>query len=85
MHIDTGSGMNTSPFSGINITLFTKKDVIETIKSSNFNKGLDPNCFYGNVSGSNNRLKSNVVDDIVNALNVASIPEYVRIDRLVPL
>jgi hypothetical protein len=75
MHIDTGSGMNTSPFSGINVTLFTEEDMIETIKSSNFNKGLGPDCYYGNVLGSNNRLKSKVVDEIVNALNVASIPE----------
>ena len=59
--------------------------MIEAIKSSNFNKGLGPDCFDGNVLGSNTTLKAKVVEEIVNALNVASIPEYLRTGRLVPL
>ena len=59
--------------------------MIEAIKSSNFNKGLGPDCFDGNALGSNATLKSKVVEEIVNALNVAAIPEYLRIGRLVPL
>jgi hypothetical protein len=85
MHMDTGSGMNTSSYSGINVTPFKKEDVIEAIKSSKFNKGLGPDCFDGNIFGSKTRLKSKVVDEIVNALNLSSIPEYLRIGRLVPL
>jgi hypothetical protein len=85
MHIDTGSGMNTSPHSGMSVTPFTREDVIEAIKSSNFNKGLGPDCFDGKVLGSNTTLKAKVVEEIVNALNVASIPEYLCIGRLVPL
>jgi hypothetical protein len=85
MRIDTGSGMNTSSYSGISVTPFTREDVIEAIKSSNFNKGLGPDCFDGNVLGSNTMLKAKVVEEIVNALNIASIPEYLRIGRLVPL
>jgi hypothetical protein len=49
--------------------------VIEAIKSSNFNKGLGPDCFDGNILGSNTTLKAKVVEEIVNALNIASIPE----------
>ena len=85
MHIDTGSGINTSPCSGINVTPFKGEEVLEAIKSSNFNKGLGPDCFDGNVLGSNTTLKAKVVEEIVNALNIASIPEYLRIGRLVPL
>ena len=85
MRIDTGSGVNTSPNSGISVTLFTREEVTEAIKGSNFNKGLGPECFDGNVLGSNTMLKAKVVEEIVNALNIASIPEYLRIGRLVPL
>jgi hypothetical protein len=41
--------------------------------------------FDGNVIGSNTMLKAKVVEEIVNALNFASIPEYLRTGRLVPL
>ena len=85
MHIDTGSGINTSPYSGISVTPFTRGEVLEAIKSSNFNKGLGPDCFDGNVLDSSTTLRAKVVEEIVNALNIASIPEYLRIGRLVPL
>jgi hypothetical protein len=85
MRIDTGSGVNTSFYSGISVTPFTREEVTEAIKGSNFNKGLGPDCFDGNVLGSNTMLKAKVVEEIVNAPNIASIPEYLRIGRLVPL
>ena len=85
MHIDTGSGINTLPYSGISVTTFTREEVLEAIKDSNFNQGLGPDCFDGNVLDSNTTLKAKVVEEIVNALNIASIPEYLRIGRLVPL
>ena len=85
MRIDTGSGVNTSPYSGINVTPFTREEVTEAIKGSNFNKGLGPDCFDGSVLGCNTMLKAKVVEEIVNALNIASIPEYLRTGRLVPL
>jgi hypothetical protein len=85
MRIDTGSGVNTSPYSGISVTPFTREEVTEAIKGSNFNKGLGPDCFDGNVLSSNTMLKAKVVEEIVNALNIASIPEYLRTGRLVPL
>ena len=40
-----------------NVTPFTRDEVIEAIRSCNFNKGLGPDCFDGNVLLSNNQLK----------------------------
>jgi hypothetical protein len=40
-----------------NVTPFTREEVIDAIKSCNFNKGLGPDCFDGNVLLSNNQLK----------------------------
>ena len=77
--------MNTSPCSGISVTSFTREEVLEAIKSSNFNKGLGPDCFDGNVLSSNTSLKTKVVEEITNELNIASIPEYLCTGRLVPL
>ena len=85
MHFDTGSGVNTSSYSGIRVTPFTREEVLEAIKSSNFNKGLVPDCFDGNVLGSNTKLKAKVVEEITNALNIAFIPEDLLTGRLVPL
>ena len=41
MRIDTNSSMSVSPF--------TKEEVCEASKSSNFNKGMGPDCFDGNI------------------------------------
>ena len=40
MQIDTGSE---------SVCLFSREEVKEAIKSSNFNKGLGPDCFDGNM------------------------------------
>ena len=40
MQIDTGNG---------SVSLFSREEVKEAIKSSNFNKGLGPDCFDGNI------------------------------------
>ena len=40
MQIDTGSE---------SVSLFSREEVKEAIKSSNFNKGLGPDCFDGNM------------------------------------
>ena len=84
MHIDTNNYDSHHSVNG-NVTPFTREEVIEAIKSCNFNKGLGPDCFDGNVLHSNNQLKQKLVEEITNALNVASIPEYLRTGRLVPL
>ena len=41
MRIDTNSSMSVSPF--------TKEEVYEASKSSNFDKGMGPDCFDGNI------------------------------------
>jgi hypothetical protein len=70
----------------INImTTFTKDDVITATKCSNFNKGLGPDCFDGNMLRSNVELHDKVMTEIIDALNDMRIPEYLRIGRLVPL
>jgi hypothetical protein len=56
MHIYTNN-YGGSHFCNDNVTPFTKKEVIEAIKGCNFNKGLGPDCFDGNVLHSNNQLK----------------------------
>ena len=40
MLIDTGSN---------SVTPFTREEVTEAMKSSNFNKGLGPDCFDGSL------------------------------------
>ena len=40
MQINTGNG---------SFSLFSREEVKEAIKSSNFNKGLGPDCFDGNM------------------------------------
>jgi hypothetical protein len=66
------------------LSLLEMVSMIELVLS-NFNKGLGPDCFDGNILGINTMLKAKVVEEIVNALNIASIPEYLRTGRLVPL
>ena len=57
----------------------------EAVKTSNFNKDLGPDCFDGNVLRKNNQLNEKVITEITGALNNSSIPEYLRVGRLVPL
>ena len=65
--------------------MFTVDDVVMATKCSNFNKGLRPDCFDGNVLRSNTELNDKVMTEITNALNSARVPEYLRVERLVPL
>ena len=41
MRVDTSSANKISPF--------TRYEVVDAVRSSNFNKGLGPDCFDGNV------------------------------------
>jgi hypothetical protein len=74
MQVDTNN-YDSHHSGSVNVTSFTREEVIEAIKSCNFNKGLSPDCFYRTVLQSNNQLEKKVVDEVSNALNVASIPE----------
>ena len=77
MRVDTSSSMSVSPF--------TREEVLEATKSSNFNKGMGPDCFDGNVMRNHERLGEKIVNEITQALNNAAIPDYLRVGRLVPL
>ena len=67
------------------MSTFTVDDIITATKCSNFNKGLGPDCFDGNMMRSNVELHDKVVAEITDALNDMRIPEYLRTGRLVPL
>ena len=77
MYIDTSSTNN--------LYTFTYEEVEEAAKCCNFNKGLGPDCFDGNMIKNNDELGTKVLYEIVEALNDVSIPEYLRVGRLVPL
>ena len=65
--------------------MFTVDDVSAAAKSSNFNKGLGPNCFDGNILKSSVELNEKILTEFADALNTLRIPEYLRVGRLVPL
>ena len=48
MRINTSNSNDVSPF--------TQKEVLLAVKSSNYNKGLGPDCFDGNVMKNNPQL-----------------------------
>ena len=48
MRINTSNSNNVSPF--------TQEEVLLAVKSSNYNKGLGPDCFDGNVMKNNPQL-----------------------------
>jgi hypothetical protein len=77
MRVDTSSASKVSHF--------TREEVVDAMRSSNFNKGLGPDCFDGNVLRNNSQLSEKVMAEITDALNKAIIPEYLRVGRLVPL
>jgi hypothetical protein len=66
-------------------SMFTVEDVVAATKSSNFNKGLGPDCFDGNMLKSSAELNDKIMAEVVDALNTKRIPEYLRVGRLVPL
>ena len=67
------------------IQLFSTEDIDNATKASNFNKGLGPDCFDGNVLKSSEELRRKIGFEITDALNSQRIPEYLRSGRLVPL
>ena len=65
--------------------IFSLIDISEAVKCSNFNKGLGPDCFDGNILKSNQSLFDKVSYEVMDALNQGDIPEYLRVGRMVPL
>ena len=64
---------------------FSLDDIRQATKQSNFNKGLGPDCFDGNLLTKNEQLGDKVMQEIADSLNRAQIPDYLRVGRLVPL
>ena len=64
---------------------FTFEEIQEAAKNCNFNKGLGPDCFDGNITKNNEDLGGKILLDITEALSNNYIPEYLRVGRLVPL
>ncbi len=65
--------------------LFSLDDIGEATRQSNFNKGLGPDCFDGNLLTQHEQLRNKVLQEITDSLNNSQIPEYLRVGRLVPL
>ena len=66
-------------------SMFNSGDILEAAKCSNFNKGLGPDGFDGNMLKSFGDLNEKVTAEITEALNSMRIPEYLGVGRLVPL
>ena len=77
MRVDTSSANKVSPF--------TRDEVVDAARSSNFKKGFGPDCFDRNMLRNNSQLSEKVMTEITDALNNAIIPKYLRVGRLVPL
>ena len=67
------------------VPLFSTQEIDNAAKVSNFNKGLGPDCFDGNILKNNEELRKKLVFEITDAMNSQSIPNYLRSGRLVPL
>lgn len=52
-----------------NEALFSLNEVDNAAKNSNFNKGLGPDCFDGNLLKDNKALRRKLVFEIADALN----------------
>ena len=81
---DTDNDMKDEEMINTN-SLFTVEDVVAATKCSNFNKGLGPDWFDGNMLKSSADLNDKIMAEVTDALNTMRIPEYLRVGRLVPL
>ena len=56
--------------------LFRLTDITDAIQACNFNKGLGPDCFDGNVIQTNEVLGQKIAFEIMDCLNLRDIPSY---------
>lgn len=66
-------------------TLFSAEDVARAIGQTNFNKGLGPDGFDGNVLQRSQELREKVCADIAHALNSGLIPDHLKVGRMIAL
>ena len=67
--VDDDEVMMINTSNSNDVSTFTHEEVLEAVKSSNFNKGLGPDCFNGNVMKKNSQREDKVVIEITNAFN----------------
>jgi len=65
--------------------IFRLTDIVEAMKSSNFNKGLGPDCFDGKILQADSTLCDRISYEIQDVLNQGEMPDYLRVGRMVPL
>ena len=56
--------------------LFLLTDITDAIQACNFNKGQGPVCFEGNIIQINEVLGQKIAYEILDALNLRDIPQY---------
>jgi hypothetical protein len=56
--------------------LFRLTDITDAIQACNFNKGLGPDCFDGNVIQTNEVLGQKIAYEIIDSVNRRDIPQY---------
>ena len=54
--VDDDEVMRTNTSNSNDVSPFTQEEVLLAVKSSNYNKGLGPDCFDGNVMKNNPQL-----------------------------
>jgi hypothetical protein len=64
--------------------LFSIEDVEKAIENCEFNRGLGPDMFDGNVL-KNKEIKDNLVSQVKDMLNRNELPEYVKEGRMMCL
>ena len=65
--------------------LFRLTDITDAIQACYFNKGLGPDCFDGNVIKTEEILGQKIAYEILDALNLRDIPQYLQLGRMIPL
>ncbi len=65
--------------------LFAARDIAKAIAGTNFNKGLGPDGFDGNVLLKSSELHDKVCADITASLNRGSIPDHLKVGRMIAL
>jgi len=65
--------------------LFTASDIATAVAGTNFDKGLGPDGFDGNVLSKSSELHDKVCADIAAALNRGGIPDFLKVGRMIAL
>jgi hypothetical protein len=78
-------GLSFFNLANVERSLFTMEDVAKAIKETNFDKGLGPDSFDGNVLLKSSELHDKVCADIAIALNIGSIPDHLKVGRMIAL